>query len=116
MADAKHTPGPWREFMGDICASDDEIVICAMNKSCGARSSEFYTYSGKKEVARANARLIAAAPELLEALDGLLEAITAENQHRDRALTITGPTANLKWLLEACDDARAAIAKAEGAA
>jgi hypothetical protein len=47
---------------------------------------------------------------LVEALDNLLEAITAENQFHDRSLTITGPTVNLKWLLEAEDEARAAIA------
>lgn len=53
------------------------------------------------------------APEVLalvEALDNLLEAITAENQFHDRSLTITGPTVNLKWLLEAEDEAHAAIA------
>lgn len=47
---------------------------------------------------------------LVEALDNLLEAITAENQFHDRSLTITGPTVNLKWLLEAEDEAHAAIA------
>lgn len=49
--------------------------------------------------------------ELVEALDNLLEAISAETQHGDRSLTITGPTANLKWLIEAQDDARAILAK-----
>ena len=46
---------------------------------------------------------------LTDALDNLLEAITAEDQFHDRSLTITGPTANLRWLLEAEDDARAAL-------
>ena len=46
---------------------------------------------------------------LRDALDNLLEAISALDRHSDRALTITGPTANLKWLLEAEDDARAAL-------
>lgn len=52
--------------------------------------------------------------KLVEALDSLLDAITAENEHRDRALTITGPTANLKWLIEACEEARAVIAEVQG--
>ena len=46
---------------------------------------------------------------LTDALDNLLEAITAEDQFHDRSLTITGSTANLRWLLEAEDDARAAL-------
>jgi hypothetical protein len=50
--------------------------------------------------------------ELLAAAmaDDLLNAITAENKFGDRSLTITGPTANLKLLMGAEDDALAAIA------
>lgn len=54
--------------------------------------------------------------DLADALDSLLDAITAEDRFGDRALTIQGPTAALKWLLEAQDDARAALAKARGEA
>ena len=43
-------------------------------------------------------------------LDNLLDAITADDKFGDRSLTITGPTSNLKWLIEAQDDARSAIA------
>jgi Lar family restriction alleviation protein len=50
----------------------------------------------------------------VEALDGLLEAITATTQHGDRSLTITGPTANLKWLLETEEEARATLDEIEG--
>ena len=46
---------------------------------------------------------------LREALDNLLEALTAEDQFRDRAIRITGLKPNLQWLLEAEDDARAAL-------
>ena len=46
---------------------------------------------------------------LTDALDNLLEAISAEDQFHDRSLTITGSTANLRWLLEAEEDARAAL-------
>lgn len=49
----------------------------------------------------------------VEGLDGLLEAITATTQYGDRSLDITGPTANLKWLLEAEEAARAIIAEIE---
>ena len=47
--------------------------------------------------------------QLTDALDNLLQAITAEDQFHDRSLTITGSTANLRWLLEAEDDALAAL-------
>jgi Lar family restriction alleviation protein len=50
----------------------------------------------------------------VEALDDLLEAITAEDRFGDRSLTITGPTANLKWLLETEEEARATLAEIEG--
>lgn len=46
---------------------------------------------------------------LREALDNLLDAIMAQDRFGDRALTITGPTAALKWLIEAGDAARAAL-------
>lgn len=46
---------------------------------------------------------------LRAALENLLDAILAQDRHGDRSLTITGSTANLKWLLEAEDDARTAL-------
>ena len=51
---------------------------------------------------------------LVDALDNLLEAVTASAETGDRALTITGSTANLKWLLESEEDARTALAAWEG--
>jgi len=63
-----------------------------------------------------NAELLAAAMQLPEvralvgALDDITDAITALNQFGDSALTITGPTGNLKWLISSEDDARAALA------
>jgi hypothetical protein len=52
--------------------------------------------------------------QAVEALDDLLEAITAEDRFGDRSLTITGSTANLKWLLDAEDTARATLAEIKG--
>lgn len=72
MEYAKHTPGPWlnrtQHFGASgvgtpyVSAGDTAMVLCYMNLS-GA-------YGGNKDVDRANAdaRLIAAAPELLAAL------------------------------------------------
>ena len=55
---AKHTPGPWRCGPGDGCAKvqANDGDLCAT------------VYGGNQETDYANARLIAAAPELLEAL------------------------------------------------
>lgn len=93
---AKHTPGPWkvidRALNGgegvSIEAENGYTEVCKVNKSYHSRT--------------ANARLIAAAPELLEALK------EAENwlaEYED------GPDSGLQGLLA---QARAAIAKAEG--
>ena len=82
---AQHTPGPW-SYNGatDIHAGESSgFTIC-----------EIYPSDSKTRMGKANARLIAASPELLEALDGIL-AIT----DRD----------HVAW-----DKARAAIAKAKG--
>jgi hypothetical protein len=65
MSDAKHTPGPWTASATDVLQgwqsdSAHRKVICR-----GERDA----YSGVIEAEQlANARLIAAAPELLEAL------------------------------------------------
>lgn len=81
-----HTPGPWKREGIEIYASAPANV--------------------RPHIARviygdtANARLIAAAPELLEAL-----------KHLDNA--INEPSLGID-LIEASDKARAAIAKAEG--
>lgn len=53
MSTTKHTPGPWRVH-GELINSDSREIAVIEN------------YSSKRD--GANARLIAAAPELLEAL------------------------------------------------
>ena len=50
---------------------------------------------------------------LVDTLDNLIDAITSEDRIGDRALTITGATGNLKWFIEATDDAYAALASAK---
>ncbi|WRH62090.1 MAG: hypothetical protein RSE12_17210 [Fuscovulum sp.] len=113
--------------MGDMIDRDAVLALLAVGKVKT-------TYRGKFEPSHKSpqsaavmeerkrlARILAAleAPddgvvaELVEALDNLLEAVSAKDQHGDGALTITGPTANLKWLIEAEDDARAILAKLE---
>jgi hypothetical protein len=58
---AKHTPGPWRfNPVGEVRGADWNVVVCD-------------TYgNGDDDVADADARLIAAAPELLAACERAL--------------------------------------------
>ena len=78
MSAAQHTPGPWsvearfgwyhisseHSIGGELCKSGRQ-AICAMTHE-GKRGSTAY-----REMFAANARLIAAAPELLDALQML---------------------------------------------
>jgi hypothetical protein len=94
----KHTPGPWTELdnTGDIIIADrpgEGMFTIASLENQSPRGDEKC----------ANARLIAAAPELLEALKGVF----AELACHDGARPIC-------WTCDAVVAARAAIAKAEG--
>ena len=88
----KHTPGPWKLRLGTGVQYDYIIETKA-----GALVAAYPHYSGAtKKVTKANARLIAAAPDLLEALNALLDDV-------GRANSMLGAI-----------KARAAIAKATG--
>lgn len=108
---AAHTPGPWEVFIDDSGGptSGWPLSIDAMNdpdktvvRTGGQWPYEWDAATSQRE-ACANARLIAAAPELLEALDRLVN-ITA----------ILPPSMDEPG--SAIAQARAAIAKATGAA
>ena len=111
---SKHTPGPWTVHngtdvfgphggdSGDGAKANDndgwQVADCAVGLTAYAGQ---YVELGS-EVRKANARLIAAAPELLEALKEFVEVVR---------------NAGVEWcdgVLDAQDRARAAIAKAEG--
>ena len=67
----------------------------------------------RDRLAAANAVLEAKVAGLVDALAGLLCAITDTDQIGDRKLTITGGTEALRWLLDAEDAARATLATQE---
>lgn len=101
MTTAKHTPGPW-----ELEAGSDYIRICT--KSGERYIIDDLLWATYDEEEMANARLIAAAPELLEAnyiaqqrIIGVLE------NHRN------GESLNPAILQGALDALCAAIAKAE---
>ena len=105
MTEAKHTPGPW-----EWAEKETRFTVLPSRKPSnwqGPRNiCERISYRGSShwEEHRANARLIAAAPEMLEALERLESVVRL----------------NVAFEYEACvgavDEARAAIAKARGEA
>lgn len=70
-----HTPGPWfvdPDNWGDIQASGTEIGVAFYEANVGREWVIKGPITIDEETCRANARLIAAAPDLLEALSELL--------------------------------------------
>lgn len=72
-----HTPGPWEYIDGSKTASMQFGPVCVIRGS-GKQIASFSWQSPSvnfpsKDESQANARLIAAAPELLEALERILE-------------------------------------------
>lgn len=95
---AQHTPGPWEVLAGTIVQEQNNgPTITSLKESLDDRHHDFFEI-------RANARLIAAAPELLEALK---ELAGVEFRHGSQA-------ERNRQFAEAQAAARAAIAKAEG--
>jgi len=99
MTNASHTKGPWEQadsFGPSANGTGVQKVGGHLICSCTAYFSRDEVY--------ANARLIAAAPELLEALNNFPAAFDYSNAHDFRAAAIG-------WFE---DQARPAINKAEG--
>lgn len=103
-----HTPGPWGCDGTEVYA--EHLSICTAYR---ARLDDEGNYMPNAEV-NANARLIAAAPELLAALRAAKEFIAGHNECMDRTSPHGG---DQEWYAH-CDslfsDCKAAIAKAEG--
>lgn len=97
-----HTPGPW-QFYADVPSTDPNWHIVT-NASRMRVLANVHIEPGN-EMDLANARLIAAAPELLTALMSMVSGATANEMF----ISSNGENPRLK-------QARAAIAKATGAA
>lgn len=117
MSAAKHTPGPWL-IEGRTVYS---LMHHGWNRGVEVLKNRFWAScyhdrSVTDEEAEANARLIAAAPELLEALQSTWAVIDAVGL---RNLVNGVPLGATVWFVKAHDArtmAMAAIAKAEGGA
>ena len=99
-AQAGHTPWPWSIYFN----SQDDLVIRKMFPDGQESHSIARCHSGA-----ANARLIAAAPELLEAAKLVLKWYEAENNHSG-----TDFYQRMQMCRDSEDAIRAAIAKATG--
>ena len=106
---AKHTPGPWYALRGQrnisIRHKTGDKFLSMVNVASVRGNLPADCPYGSSE---ANARLIAAAPELLEALE------EAENALADYIPTIERTGASLNYGHSVLKKARAAIAKATG--
>jgi len=113
MAESKHTPGPWE-------ADDDMVIAPGQPKRRFGSDRQFsgpfivtqcglYT-SPDRETVLANARLIAAAPELLKACKSAWEWLMDIAQHNEAAHAAFVATRDNRDI----NVIRAAIAKAEG--
>lgn len=75
----KHSPSPWELFAGTIINDAEGVLIGCVKEAAGALSN------CDINTARANARLFAAAPELLAACEAVMKllqnAIAADDGH-----------------------------------
>lgn len=107
-----HTPGPWKATPDKPNAHRYQIVANAHDNILAEVLAYGVGMVDEGETApwhnaRDNANLIAAAPELLEALKGIFEQCALVHKR-------WGDGNNLREATAAIDTARAAIAKAEG--
>jgi hypothetical protein len=118
MTETKHTPGPWEIFSPDA-GPDYHPGIEALEGSFsivvyGDEDDVTGVQGRTRPEALANAHLIAAAPDLLEALEGALpslERLATEEMRGNRAPTGQPPRTAA---LERYEIALAAISKARG--
>lgn len=103
----RHTPGPWRAEAADMFG-DHNIVLADGGDDCRAIAAVVSNLRPPEEVA-ANASVIAAATDLLNALDGL-------SSFLEVALVGWDDLPFPEVFRKRVEAARAALAKAKGAA
>jgi len=99
MSTQKHTEGPWKSNYPLITAQGDMALTVAVVLSREDNKARIDSAAKTKDEAMANARLIAAAPDLLSALIAMMNRYGDKTEHS---------------FCDASIAARAAIAKAEG--
>ena len=126
MAAAQHTPGPWTVGLEDstmgvlfIQIETDERAICEVSATHDDTDNEFDILDED----RANAHLIAAAPDLLVQLKGALAVANhviastgIDAEHTALQMVANGEQLAVVLLSTLIRNAEAAVAKAEGRA
>jgi hypothetical protein len=111
----KHTPGPWKVNYMTVYAASNDCTVARIDPP-----NKFFRGAERREemeYCQGNARLIAAAPELLVALDDLLtDMMIAQGNMRDAAKHDHRWEGCAEAIQPRVDAARAAIAKATGSA
>jgi len=102
-----HTPGPWHLSVNGVDATDDAVII-------DGNGNEVLGVSEWCRCEEADARLIAAAPELLEALRAVKKIVDDATERHTGFLVADFQTATYPNSRDAYDGLCAAIAKAEG--
>lgn len=103
MSAAKHTPGPWLTDRNNVHTGQIAIVHhCTGNDWVEIWSDKWFKTGMCESEQEANARLIAAAPNLLEALQAIVSSLSDQDDE--------GLIEHAQPMI----DARAAIAKATG--
>lgn len=111
MSESKHTPGPWIQHATLVYAKDGNICeVGEPRKSRIVHHDKLEIGSADWNEGMANARLIAAAPELLDACIAGLGAFVGVIQSEFQ--TTSDPRPEDAWPVVA--QLRAAIAKAKG--
>lgn len=75
---SKHTPGPWTTWQNEAEGLDRHVISAHESEGPFWQIGVAWAYDEDNEAA-ANARLIAAAPDLLEAARAILEAYHDDN-------------------------------------
>lgn len=114
---AEHTPGPWTEWL-DEDTNSFSIYTDPHKRGYGEWIAEVH---GTRGSFKANAHLIAAAPDLLAVLERLVAAVAEQRTAEDRYLRSGQDAEDWPALEDATatviireNEARAAIAKARG--
>ena len=83
MGVAQHTPGPWTSIQGTPTRESGGYWSVSVFSLSKAKIRPARAQGEKPEEALANARLIAAAPELLSSMRGLLDSLLAWQEQYD---------------------------------
>lgn len=114
--DNGHTAGPWFEDEAGICAAGRLVAIVAVPDECAGADPDSLHDTVRAELS-ANARLIAAAPVLLEALDSLVAPdLIYEGYGPEKGGAIVIRTASHAEAMARVEKARAALLQAKGEA